>query len=265
MFDSRLNDEVNVNIAGYELSGISSVDFSYSNSPNIVKPLGSKVGMTTVGGATQQNLSVSRHLIYDDHVLDYTGSSSMVGNIRYDSKSYSFSSGYLMNYSVNCAVGNVPKVNASFVILDELTSSSEAPGDVGSSEHSDIYIPSQGSISITCDNSTTNRVIGFDYSITANRKPYFSIGQESAVAIELIPPLEYSAQVQIEVDSAQPQNAYNFLTTRENKTVSFDINGRDGSDIQALTIPNATLVSESVSASDNGAVVLNLNYIGHGF
>ena len=265
MFGSRLNDEVNVNIAGSELSGISSVDFSYSNTANILKPLGSKKGLTTVGGGTQQKVAISRHLIYDDPLLDYTGASRMAGNIRYNNLSYSFSSGYLTNYSVNCAVGSVPKVNVSLIVLDELISSSEVSGDIGSSEHSDIYIPSQGSISITCDNSTSNRVIGFDYSIIANRKPYYSIGQESAVAIELIPPLEYSAQVQIEVDRDQPQAAFDFLNNRENKTLSFDINGRGGDDIQALTIPNATLVSESLSASDNGSAVLNLNYIGHGF
>lgn len=264
MFGSRLNDEVNINIAGSELSGISSVDFSYSNTANILKPLGSKKGLTTVGGGTQQKVSISRHLIYDDPVLDYTGASSMTGNIRYNNSSYSFSSGYLTNYSVNCAVGSVPKVNASLIVLDELTSSSQESSEVGSSI-SNIYIPSQGSISITCDNSTTNRVIGFDYSITANRKPHFSIGQESAVDIELMPPLEYAVQVQIEVDESQPQNAFNFLTNRENKTLSFDIDGRDGDDIQALTVPNATLVSESLSASDNGSAILNLNYIGHGF
>lgn len=264
MFGSRLNDEVNINIAGSELSGISSVDFSYSNTANILKPLGSKKGLTTVGGGTQQKVSISRHLIYDDPVLDYTGASSMIGNIRYNNSSYSFSSGYLTNYSVNCAVGSVPKVNASLIVLDELTSSSQESSEVGSSI-SNIYIPSQGSISITCDNSTTNRVIGFDYSITANRKPHFSIGQESAVDIELMPPLEYAVQVQIEVDESQPQNAFNFLTNRENKTLSFDIDGRDGDDIQALTVPNATLVSESLSASDNGSAILNLNYIGHGF
>ena len=264
MFGSRLNDEVNINIAGSELSGISSVDFSYSNTANILKPLGSKKGLTTVGGGTQQKVSISRHLIYDDPVLDYTGASSMIGNIRYNNSSYSFSSGYLTNYSVNCAVGSVPKVNASLIVLDELTSSSQESSEVGSSINN-IYIPSQGSISITCDNSTTNRVIGFDYSITANRKPHFSIGQESAVDIELMPPLEYAVQVQIEVDESQPQNAFNFLTNRENKTLSFDIDGRDGDDIQALTVPNATLVSESLSASDNGSAILNLNYIGHGF
>ena len=40
MFGSRLNDEVAVNIASYHISGISSVDLSYSNSANTVKPLG---------------------------------------------------------------------------------------------------------------------------------------------------------------------------------------------------------------------------------
>jgi hypothetical protein len=267
MFGSKLNDEVNVNIAGSELSGISSVDFSYSNTANILKPLGSKKGLTTVGGGTQQKVSISRHLIYDDPVLNYTGSNNALGNIRYDYKTYNFSSGYLTNYSVNCAVGSVPKVNATFVVLDELTSSGISSNESSEAGNpiDNIYIPSQGSISITCDNSTTNRVIGFDYSITANRKPHFSIGQESAVDIELIPPLEYTVQVQIEVDSAQPEDSYNFLATRENKTLSFGINGRNGESIQALTVPNATLISESLSASDNGSVVLNLNYIGHGF
>lgn len=264
MFGSRLNDEVNVNIAGTALSGISSVDFSYSNNANVVKPLGSKKGLTTVGAATQQQISISRHLIYDDPILDYTGSSSMTGNIRYGGDVYRFSDGYLTSYSVNCAVGSVPKVNASISVFNEFESSNESSSEFGSSV-SNIYIPSQGSISITCDNSTTNRVIGFDYSITASRKPHFSIGSETPVSVELVPPLEYAAQVQIEVDEAFPENSFDFLSNRENKTVSFDINGRGGEDIQALTIPNATLVSESISASDNGSAILNLNYIGHGF
>ena len=93
MFGSRLNDEINVNIANSELSGISSVDFSYSNTSNILKPLGSKKGLTTVGGATQQKVSISRHLIYDDPVLNYTGSNNALGNIRYDDQTYNFSSG----------------------------------------------------------------------------------------------------------------------------------------------------------------------------
>ena len=264
MFGSRLNDEVAVNIASHHISGISSVDLSYSNSANILKPLGSKKGLTTVGGATQQKLSIARHLIYDDPILSFTGSDAMSGQIVYGGNAYGFSSGFLDSYSVNCAVGSVPKVNASISIFDEMDSSNEIIGDFSSNEVS-IHIPSQGSISITCDGSSSNRVIGFDYSIKANRKPHFSIGSETAVSVELVPPLEFSAQVQIEVDETVPDNSFNFLSNRENKSVSFDIDGRGGQDIQALTIPNATLVSESISASDNGSAILNLNYIGHGF
>ena len=263
MFGSRLNDEVAVNIGVHHISGISSVDLSYSNSANILKPLGSKKGLTTVGGATQQKLSIARHLIYDDPILSFTGSDAMSGQIVYGGNAYGFSSGFLDSYSVNCAVGSVPKVNASISIFDELQSGG-AIEDFSSNQVS-IHIPSQGSISITCDNSTTNRVIGFDYSITANRKPHFSIGSKTPVSVELIAPLEFAAQVQIEVDEAFPENSFNFLSNRENKSVSFDIDGRDGQDIQALTIPNATLVSESISASDKGSTILNLNYIGHGF
>ena len=264
MFGSRLNDEVAVNIASHHISGISSVDLSYSNSPNILKPLGSKKGLTTVGGATQQKLSIARHLIYNDPILGFTGSNAMAGQIVYGGAAYGFSNGFLDSYSVNCAVGSVPKVNASISIFDEMDSSNETIGDFSSNEVV-INIPSQGSISITCDGSNSNRVIGFDYSIKANRKPHFSIGSEAAISVELVPPLEFSAQVQIEVDETVPNNSFNFLSNRENKTVSFDVDGRNGQDIQALTIPNATLVSESISASDNGSAILNLNYIGHGF
>ena len=263
MFGSRLNDEVNVAIDGYEISGISSIDFSYSNSANIVKPLGSKKGLTTVGGAAQQKVSISSHMIYNDPILSFTGSDSISGNIRYGDIAYRFSEGYLDSYSVNCAVGTVPKVNASILVYDEFLSGSEGPSDAGIT--SEISITSQGSINVTCDNSTTNRVIGFDYSIKSNRKPHFSIGSETPASVEIILPLEFTAQVQIEVDEAFPENSFSFLENRENKTVVFDINRKDGTNLQELTIPNATLVSESISASDNGSAILNLNYIGHGF
>lgn len=263
MFGTRLNDEVNVAIDGFEISGVSSIDFSYSNSANIIKPLGSKKGLTTVGGSTQQKVSISSHMIYNDPLLSNTGTNVMSGNIRYSDIAYRFSEGYLDSYSVNCAVGTVPKVNASILIHDELLSGSEVSSDAGIT--SEISITSQGSINVTCDNSTTNRVIGFDYSIKSNRKPHFSIGSETPASVELILPLEFTAQVQIEVDEAFPESSFSFLENRENKTVVFDINRKDGTNLQELTIPNATLVSESISASDNGSAVLNLNYIGHGF
>ena len=43
----------------------------------------------------------------------------------------------------------------------------------------------------------------------------------------------------------------------------YAINGRDGTSIQSLSIPNACLVGEQLNASADGALRLTLNYMGH--
>jgi hypothetical protein len=269
MFESTLNYESHFFISGQdgsppgtELSGVSSLDIGYQNASNITNILGYQKGVTTIGGRTAQNVSLSRYLIYDDPVLDFTGATEvMKGSFNYNNNaSYGFESGYLTSYSVNCAVGSIPKVNASIIVYDELLSGINASGTNAQA----IYIPSQGSITATCDNSTTNRVIGFDYALEVLRKPYYTIGSETPVQVKYIPPIKYSASVQIEVDDIFLESGYNFLTTgKEEKTVSFVINGRDGTSLQSLTIPKASLVNEQLSASADGSVRLTLNYAGH--
>ena len=278
MFGARFNHETRFFLASggkgtdtivhRELSGIESIDLSHSASASISKPLGTRKGITTSTGPVQQSLSLSRYLIYNDPILGLTGDmpSGVSGSIHYADRSYGFKSGHLTNYSVNCAVGSIPKVSTSFQVFGEMKSGQSASGTL---THPDIYIPSQGSISLTCSNgydgdvSSTNRVVGFDYSVTSNRKPLFSLGRKNAAEVVFVPPLEYSASVQVDVDEAMLQSGFNFLTGRENNTLSFTINGRDGDSLQSLTVPKASLVGEQLNASADGALKLTLNYIGH--
>ena len=268
MYGSKLNYESHFFISGEggpsarELSGIQSLDISYKNSSSTTNPLGYQHGVTTIGGPTQQNVSFSRYLIYDDPVLDFTGSSKvMKGSFNYDDNtSYGFFSGYLSSYSVNCAVGNIPTVNASFVVYDEMKSGVNASG----AATTNIFIPSQGSITATCYNSTTNRIIGFDYSLNVKKIPYYTIGAESPVEVKHVSPIQYTATVQVDVDDAFLESCYSFLGTgKSNRTVTFGINGRDGTTLQSLSIPNASLVGEDLKSSADGSVRLTLNYIGH--
>jgi hypothetical protein len=260
MFDGNFNYDTRFFAGGYELSGIESVNLSYQAAQNISKFLGTSKGLTVNGGPVSQKISINGNLIYDDPLLAYTGDSNMSGSIHYNGINYGFESGYLSDYSLNCAVGTVPKISTNFEIIDEMKTGASVPVAI---QHPPIYIPSQGSISATCDNSTTNRVIGFDYSIKANRKVFYTIGSTSCVGIISIPPLEYSVSVQIDVDDAFLENSHNFLKERENKTISFNIRGRNGENLQSLSIPKASLVSEQLEASSEGAVRLTLNYIGH--
>ena len=276
MYDSTLNYEAHFFISGHsgswgvplarELSGIESLEIGYQNSSEISKPLGYKKGVTTVNGPTAQTVSFSRYLIYDDPVLDFTGESQvMKGSFNYNNNAaYGFESGYLTSYSVNCAVGSVPKVNASFVVYDEMKSGVNATGTTSTN----IDIPSQGSISATCfsdsnEPTSTNRVVGFDYSLNISKIPYYTIGKEFPVEVKHINPIEYSASVQLEADDFFLENGYTFLEARGDRTVSFTVNGRNETALQSLSIPNACLVSEQLTSSADGAVRLTLNYMGH--
>lgn len=261
MFDLLTNYENKIFISGQELLGVENVNISYSNSQSITRFLGISAGHTLIGGDSQKQVSFSRYLIYSDPILSLTGSSPTSGSVNYNGQAYGFNSGFLTEYSVNCAVGTVPSTNATLSVYGEMRSGINRSGSVTAPT---IYIPNQGSISLTCDNSTTNRVVGFDYAIKINREPIYTIG--SALPAEVITDgiLEFNASVQIDVDDAFLQNSTGFLSGRQNKTVTFAVKSKDNTQtIQQLTIPNASLVGETLASSADGGVKLTLNYIGH--
>lgn len=262
MFGQISNYENKLFISGQEILGVETVDISYSNSASVTKLLGFAKGLTTIGAAPQQNISISRNLIYQDPLINYTGSNAISGSLNYNNNSYGFKSGYLNEYMVNCAVGSIPKVSSNITIYDELkTGVNDASGSTATPT---IFIPNQGSISLSCDNSTTNRVVGFDYALKMATKPVYSIGSKFPTEIAKVGPIEYSASVQIDVDDAFLSSGMSFLSSRQNKTVSFTIKSRDNTTvIQQLSIPNASLVGESLSSSADGGIKLTLNYIGH--
>jgi hypothetical protein len=260
-FNSINNNENKFYIQNQEILGIESIDINYSNSYNVNKILGSSKGVTTVSASPQQKISLSRYLIYNDNLLSYTGNSAIKGSLNYDGRFYGFNSGYLDEYMVNCAVGNIPKVTTNITVYDEMTTGKNAYGTASAPL---IYIPRQGNISITCDGSTTNRIVGFDYALKTYRKPIYTIGSKMPSEILSMPIIEYAATVQIDVDDAFLQSGFAFLSNRQNKTLSFSITSRDSlTTLQSLTIPNASLVGESLSSSADGNIKLTLNYIGH--
>lgn len=247
-------------VNGQNVLGVESINFDYSNSPNLNKFLGSTFGLTTINSPVQQKVSISRNLIYQDPFLNYLNGSRFNGSINTDDKSYGFKSGYLDEYMVNCSIGNIPKVTTNITVFDLFDTGISSQGRIKSP---DIFIPNQGSILVTCDGSSTNRVVGFDYAIKIPRKPIYTIGSINPTEIITFPVIEYAASVQIDLDDLFLRSSLGFFSDRQNKKVIFSINFRESVELQKLTIPNASLVSESLSSNSEGGVKLTLNYIGH--
>jgi hypothetical protein len=264
MFDLLNNYENKVFISGQELLGVENVDVSYSHSPSITRFLGHSIGNTMVASDAQRQVSFSRYLIYNDPIYSLivdSPNSPTSGSINYNGQAYGFNSGFLTEYSVNCAVGTIPSVNAALSVYGAMQSGINHSGSVAAPT---IYIPNQGSIILTCDNSTTNRVVGFDYSIKINREPIYTIGSVSPFAVITDPVIEYRASVQIDVDDAFLQNSTGFLLGKQNKIVTFNIKSKDNAQVlQQVLIPNASLIGETLASSADGGVKLTLNYVGH--
>jgi len=263
MFNAKFNHESRFFAGDYEVSGIESLNLSYSAGSKIEYPLGTRKGFNSVASQNSQTLTINRNLIYEDYLLSYTGNNSIDGSIYYDGVHYGFNEGYLSSYSLNCAVGSVPRSSANIFILDEMMTGIDASDNFQVAAHPLIDIPSQGSITMSCDNSSTNRISNFDYSINLKRKPFYGICNKRHQDIRLIPPVEYTCSVQIDVDEAFLGNSWAFFDERENKNVNLNVKGRGGTDLQSVNIPNASLVGESLDVSADGALKLSLNYQGH--
>jgi hypothetical protein len=70
--------------------------------------------------------------------------------------------------------------------------------------------------------------------------------------------------VQYDVDSGFLASGYSFLGDgKENKTAILQINGRDGTNLATLSVPNASLVGETLTASSEGNLILTQEYVGH--
>jgi hypothetical protein len=260
MFGFIENYENKVFITGQELIGVESVNLSYSNSYSASRFLGMSRGAALVSADTQKTVSFSRYLIYNDPIFSMNQNTPISGSIHYNGGSYGFSSGFLTDYSVNCAVGAIPNVGATMAVFGEMRSGANASG---STAVPSIHIPNQGSISLTCEGSTTNRVVGFDYAVKYQREPIYSVGSRFPVDVFSLPNAEYTASVQIDVNDAFLKDATGFLLQRENRTVSFTVRSRDNTQIlQTLSIPNASLIGETLTSSADGGLKLTLNYAG---
>lgn len=270
MFGAKLNQDVKLYIGNGNgttasgLSGVDNVDISNVHPTNLTKTLGYNIGLTTINGPPQQELSFSRYLIYEDPMLQYTGSTHFIGELEIgaeDEGRINFKSGYLTNYSVNCAVGNVPRVSVRAVIYDPLTTGVQL--DAYSSAHQTIEIPNQGSMSLTAKGVSLNRVNSFNYSVTCNRKPYYSVGSTVPSKVNLLYPLEYAATVELDLDAGNITSGNHLFKNLHNKSVDFTINGRTNNWTRTFSIPNASLVDERVNSSADGIVNLTLSYVGH--
>lgn len=256
-----LNSAQYFSINGQALSGVDNISIGYNNPMENSPVLGGAGFGYLLNAPIEGSIDVSRQLLYNDPLINFTGDISFSGSFNYGDKSYSFASGYLNSYSVSCGVGEIPQVSARISVYSSLRSGSFV-------NHQEIstglFIPSPRSISISGLDFATNRIKGFNYSYSISRQPIYSIeGGRSASSVNFIGPINVSASVDMDASNSYVFDSYKVVESFS--PVSFNINMKDrrnDSTIIDFTMPNCELIGESLRSSSDGQPIKSLSFAG---
>ena len=230
---------------GYQLSGVTSIDGSYSITQAPINVLGFGYTTPTLSSPFVGNFSLERNMLSRDPLLPYTGESYFNGAIGYDNKNFGFTSGYLTSYSISCEIGSIPSISNNISVFGEIGGDTKAWNQETtiqkSVDHPTLQIPQQGTIEVTCDGSSYNRIRAFSYSVSSDRDPIYTINSSQPIQVNLRYPLEIDAVIMMEIDNYESRQAKDYLTSHSNDDITINIKDpADNSVIESYIIDSRT-------------------------
>ncbi|NDB28184.1 hypothetical protein EB169_00265 [archaeon] len=213
------------------ISGIISVDGSYSINYTPINTIGIGYNKQVIADVPTVEFNINKYLLYNEPLLNYTGQKndlkapSFAGSINYNNRSIGFQSGYLNSFGLSCAVGEVPKTSANIQVFGDVGSGYSASGN---RETKYMTVPQVKDIVLSCSGSSSNRVTSFDYSINCPKKPIYILqSANNYVPYEVLSdlPIEITISFNLEVDDYDTKRLYQQLNNDIDSSFSLLIKG----------------------------------------
>lgn len=231
MKNAILNYENIFYLDGQAISGVISVDGSYSINYAPINTVGLGYNKQVIADVPTAEFNINKYLLYNEPLLNYTGQKndlkapSFAGSINYNNRSIGFQSGYLNSFGLSCAVGEVPQTSANIQVFGDIGSGYSASG---TRQTRYMTVPQVKDISISCSGSTTNRVTSFDYSINCPKKPIYILqSANNYIPYEVLSdlPIEIGISFNLEVDDYAARKVYEQLNNDTDSSFSLLIKG----------------------------------------
>ena len=236
-----LNYEQQFYLSGILLSGVTSIDGSYSISENPINIIGKGYTYPVRQGPLVGNFNIDKYYIGQEPLLNYTGDSPISGSINYNNKSFGFNSGYLTDYNITCSIGSIPKSRATIAVYGNIGSGIDSSGR---NPHPDIAIPNQGSI-----------------SLSTPRSPLYKIGSPYPIQVDREFPISQDASFSVDVNDLEVSQIREYLLKPKQQTIEISLaNPINESNIETITLKNARLLSQSIDSDSDGMLTIQLNY-----
>lgn len=259
-----------------QIPGIQSVSFENDFGSAPVNFIGLNYVNLAPTNAQEGRIRIDR-LIIDgtDHFKPFTGNSGFNLYILKDQHNpvdnYGFTSGYIVNYSTKCSLGQIPRTEIGIMSFGNLGTipSGESIDTSGqfiniqtSSESTNVKIPGPGSVSLTLNNDfTTNRLLSYDINIVVDRKPIYALGSRYPISIETNYPIDVNANFTFDLASYSGYSIRDFPGNPKTGNLILNINNfNDSTLIQDFRFTGMTLIYESYTTDIDGNTTVNARY-----
>ena len=253
---STANYDAEVFLSGYKVFGVTDVNFGYSLPVDHLNVIGYNKFRTFTSGPPQSSLSIQKYLSPNDFITGMTGTFGVSGGLFYNSqnRNFGFHSGYLNSYSVSCAVGNFPSLNADFSVFGNVGTGliSATANQTGA-----LKVVRPKDILIECDESGTNRIESFTYNVECNRQAFYGPSGNRLIDVVTTRPYKVTAQFSIGVDDYQSKRAFDYIIDSNKRNISITIGS-----LATFTMSNMELIGESINSSATDDAIMTLNYQG---
>ena len=262
MYGRIIYADQQLTVGGYLLSGVTSFRGDYQIPSENIDILGNLDTKQVITKELSRNISVGRYIVGADPLYRFTGDRVFGGNIKYKTKNFGFTSGYLTSYKVSAAVGQLTKVDTDFVIYDNIG------GNVSGNESPFLtqvpFNPSTSSqIYLNATEGSTNRIVSFDYSIQCKRMPQYVMGSFNPKYVVLKRPLPIQMNFTVEIDDYMCNDIQTLICTPSQQNLTINLNNCNGNTFMGYSINNARLINNSFNSSLTENANVKLTYQGY--
>jgi hypothetical protein len=242
------------------ISGIQDLQISYTNN---IKP-SMRVSDNNLNYSTSQPVTANLDLTYilsdDDRFISYTGAKSFSGRVEYGNNYFTFSSGYLTNYSISYRLGEYPKVNVKNLIIGELSNTS------GTFSYQPKFLENFNVVDncyvdLNLNEANSNRLEAFNLSINIPREPVYTIGNYLPDNTIIKYPIEISLNFDFSISEYVPEKVTNIFKSISNR--DFSVNFRKYNTNESLlkiNLGNLINNNSQLSYSINNDAKLSLSF-----
>ena len=242
------------------ISGVQGLGVSYQNNINTSLAIDSSDLNYFVSQPIIANVDLNYLLSSNDRFINYTGSSPFSGKIEYGNNYFTFSSGYLINYSLDYRFGEYPKIDVKNLIFGELGNTSGtfsyAPKTLNNFDIGDNCY-----VDLNLDQANFNRLEAFNINIDIPRETVYTIGNYLPTNVFIKYPISISLNFQFSMSNYNQEKVTNILTgiTKRNLNLSFR-KYNTSSSILSFNLSNLINNQTQLNYGISDDAKLNLNF-----